>query len=89
MRGEDAQITGNEEGEAEDGFFMKRVVGFCELRCGGRRRREKGGKISCVSVSLPTKHRPHAEDLQFNQLLDPVRSDTRFKMTIFYWLVNL
>ncbi|KAH0887783.1 hypothetical protein HID58_050212 [Brassica napus] len=27
-----------------------------------------------VSVSLPTKHRPHAEDLQFNQLLDPVRS---------------
>lgn len=45
MRGEDAQITGNEEGEAEDGFFMKRVVGFCELRCGGRRYRErdKGG----------------------------------------------
>ena len=29
---------------------------------------------ACVSVSLPTKHRPHAEDLQFNQLLDPVRS---------------
>ncbi|CAN6805321.1 unnamed protein product [Brassica oleracea] len=71
MRGEDAQITGNEEGEAEDGFFMKRIVGFCELRCGGRRRREKGGKI-CRSVSVHQTSRPHAEDLQFNQLLDPV-----------------